>query len=187
MAYSARRGVNVSQYVANLNTVPAPDDLLNSPTNLDDDLALFTSNEFVDWDGSSGFNPNPTSFDMNFEQPTNPVATPSVSEPKMDFNLDSEYFSSTGALMFCALSPSSPLFPPLFQCFFRCSVMLVLQCPECFQINALPNQRSPRVAAHPASLAASHPVSPRSLAIHSVAHTVSERPTTRSWGTSPSS
>jgi hypothetical protein len=93
MSYGGRRGVNVSQYIANLNTVTPPEDPLESPPNLEEDLALFTSNDFIDWDGSTGtagFNQTQTSFNVNFEQPTNATGA-SVSEaPKMDFNLDSE-------------------------------------------------------------------------------------------------
>lgn len=98
--YSGRRGVNVSQYIANLNTVHPPEDLLDSPPNIEDDLALFTSNEFMDWDGSSGFEQNPASFDVNFEQRTNAVDT-SATEPEMDFNLNSKY--PLAAVLACLL------------------------------------------------------------------------------------
>lgn len=52
-AYNARRAPNVSQYIANLNTIPsaadaaAPQDFGNFD---DDDLALFTNTQFFDFD-----------------------------------------------------------------------------------------------------------------------------------------
>ena len=42
---------NVSQYVANLNTIPSPTDAEhNQDVSLDDDLALFTDTQFFDFD-----------------------------------------------------------------------------------------------------------------------------------------
>jgi hypothetical protein len=50
--YNGRRAPNVSQYIANLNTIPAVND---TPTqqdfgNFDDDLTLFTNTQFFDFD-----------------------------------------------------------------------------------------------------------------------------------------
>ncbi|KAI9642755.1 hypothetical protein NHQ30_008487 [Ciborinia camelliae] len=53
MAYNGRRGPNVSEYIANLNAIPTPQDLQNSnqdPFNVDDDLAMFTNAQFFDFD-----------------------------------------------------------------------------------------------------------------------------------------
>lgn len=53
MAYNGRRGPNVSEYIANLNAIPTPQDLQNSnqdPFNVDDELAMFTNAQFFDFD-----------------------------------------------------------------------------------------------------------------------------------------
>ncbi|KAK9382858.1 uncharacterized protein V2V93DRAFT_363667 [Kockiozyma suomiensis] len=47
MAYSSHRGINVSQYIANLNAVD-PDDLVQNDK--PDDLSLFTNTHFFDFD-----------------------------------------------------------------------------------------------------------------------------------------
>ena len=45
------RRVNVSEYIANLNSIPSAQDLQNAESfNLDDDLALFTNTQFFDFD-----------------------------------------------------------------------------------------------------------------------------------------
>lgn len=51
--YNARRAPNVSQYIANLNTVPSAADLAAQQefANFDDDLAMFTNTQFFDFDG----------------------------------------------------------------------------------------------------------------------------------------
>lgn len=51
--YSARRAPNVSQYIANLNTVPSAADLAAQQElgTFDDDLAMFTNTQFFDFDG----------------------------------------------------------------------------------------------------------------------------------------
>ena len=50
MAYNGRRGPNVSEYIANLNAIPTPQDLSNQENFGDDDLALFTNTQFFDFD-----------------------------------------------------------------------------------------------------------------------------------------
>lgn len=92
---NGRRGVNVSQYIANLNTVNPPEDNLESPPNFDQDLALFTNTEFIDWDaGVDNFEQQQSTppLDVNFDPPTNTTATADASEPKMDFQLNSRSF-----------------------------------------------------------------------------------------------
>ena len=89
-AYNGRRGVNVSQYVANLNTIPSPDDLVDNttPPNLEADLALFTNNDFIDWDaGRDNFDRTLSLDNINFEPPTNSrTSRASGGEAKMDFS-----------------------------------------------------------------------------------------------------
>lgn len=51
--YNGRRGPNVSQYVANLNTIPSAQDTASrnqDPLEIENDLALFTNTEFFDFD-----------------------------------------------------------------------------------------------------------------------------------------
>jgi len=52
-AYNGRRAPNVSQYIANLNTIPSASDMAAPQqdfANFDDDLALFTNTQFFDFD-----------------------------------------------------------------------------------------------------------------------------------------
>lgn len=51
MAYNGRRGPNVSEYIANLNAIPTPQELqAQENLNFEDDLALFTNTQFFDFD-----------------------------------------------------------------------------------------------------------------------------------------
>lgn len=52
MAFTPRRGPNVSEYVANLNTIPSEQDLQSHPSDFkfEDDLAMFTNANFFDFD-----------------------------------------------------------------------------------------------------------------------------------------
>ncbi|KAM3072564.1 hypothetical protein ACMFMG_009358 [Clarireedia jacksonii] len=53
MTYNGKRGPNVSEYIANLNAIPTPQDIQNSSQenfNIDDDLAMFTNTQFFDFD-----------------------------------------------------------------------------------------------------------------------------------------
>lgn len=59
----------MSRLIADLNnpTVPASSfDPLAPPTNLDQDLSLFTENDFIDWNAGSEFDPN-SALDLNFD------------------------------------------------------------------------------------------------------------------------
>ena len=49
--FGGRRAPNVSQYIANLNTIPSEYDLaVQEDYGIADDLATFTNAEFYDWD-----------------------------------------------------------------------------------------------------------------------------------------
>jgi len=88
--YNGRHGPNVSKYVANLNTIPTQQDLLAEPLNIEEDLALFTNNDFIDWNENDNLN---TSLDfLETEQQQRPgrqhAVTSNISaagEPKMDY------------------------------------------------------------------------------------------------------
>ncbi|KAI4751526.1 hypothetical protein E4T44_14868 [Aureobasidium sp. EXF-8845] len=89
--YSARRAPNVSQYIANLNTIPSAADLAAQQElgTFDDDLAIFTNTQFFDFDGEM-----PAFADMPQQQsPANmqpdmhkPLDFGSAAFPFSDFN-----------------------------------------------------------------------------------------------------
>ncbi|KAF2269237.1 hypothetical protein CC78DRAFT_612688 [Lojkania enalia] len=72
--YNGRRGPNVSQYIANLNTIsPQNDHPLSEPHDLDAELSLIMNSDFIDWNagdgadaGTSDFDLNPSTLDLNF-------------------------------------------------------------------------------------------------------------------------
>lgn len=69
--YHGRHGPNVSQYVAHLNTVPSPQDFVNeAPLNIEEDIALFTNSDFIDWDVNNFDLNTPLDFDLNPESNT---------------------------------------------------------------------------------------------------------------------
>lgn len=67
-----RRHPNVSQYVADLNTIPSTQDVASrNPDNfgLDDDMSLFTNTEFFDFDlGEMTGMSQPAEFDSPAEE-----------------------------------------------------------------------------------------------------------------------
>jgi len=96
--YNGRRGPNVSQYLANLNTIPSQQDLLAEPLNLEEELAVFTSAEFIDWD-AAGADLNNLNSPLDFldseqhsrQRPSRSHGTSSrlggVDSRKMDFHM----------------------------------------------------------------------------------------------------
>ncbi|KAF2709298.1 hypothetical protein K504DRAFT_379119 [Pleomassaria siparia CBS 279.74] len=91
--YHGRRGPNVSQYVANLNTLPTQQDLLAEPVNLEEDLAVFTSAEFIDWDATVVDLNSPLDFLDNDPQQrsSREHAGQAVDEPKLDFSMTGDF------------------------------------------------------------------------------------------------
>ena len=82
--FNGRPAPNVSRYIANLNTVPACDEPIESPPNFEADLAIFTNNDFIDWDaGVEGFEQNPSPLDITREQP---ASATTVGDAKMDYS-----------------------------------------------------------------------------------------------------
>lgn len=66
--FSGRRGVNVSQFIANLNTIPSAHEMATQNQegfNIDEDLALFTNTEFFDFD--MGEIPDITSQSLDYD------------------------------------------------------------------------------------------------------------------------
>jgi hypothetical protein len=86
--YSGRNGVNVSQYVANLNTIPSPQDTSVELANHEEDFSAFMNTEFFDIGGA----PLPE-FDLDANSQAGPAdligTANGVSEPKMDLNFNS--------------------------------------------------------------------------------------------------
>jgi hypothetical protein len=88
--YNGRHGPNVSKYVANLNTIPTHQDLLAEPLNIEEDLALFTNNDFIDWNEAEHLNASLDFLDNDQQQQPpsqQPVAShiSAVDDPKMDY------------------------------------------------------------------------------------------------------
>jgi hypothetical protein len=93
--YSGRRGqpVNVSQLLQDLNRIPepAPQPEDNLPS-LDDELAMFTNTNFIDWDAGTprGNAPSTHETPSSTTSPTERVSSEAVSGGEMsgfDFNL----------------------------------------------------------------------------------------------------
>jgi hypothetical protein len=64
--YYPRKAPNVSQYIANLNTIPSPQDATSQQQDgypLDDDLAIFTNAEFFDYDLGTNIDRSSVAFD----------------------------------------------------------------------------------------------------------------------------
>ena len=63
----------MSQYVANLNTIPSAHDMATQQADefgLDDDLALFTNTEFYDFDLGETVEQPPVDYDSRLEERT---------------------------------------------------------------------------------------------------------------------
>jgi len=95
--YNGRRGPNVSEYIANLNTIPSPSDQTLDPQNLEDDFALFTNADFAD---AGNFNMDvPLDFDFGVnDQPPTTQPSPATrnnsaasTDPKLDFSLPGDF------------------------------------------------------------------------------------------------
>lgn len=71
--YRGRNNVNVSQFLANLNTIPSADEQVVDSFNPDDDLALFTNTQFFDFDIGEQqveeLSPSTTSYESNTVTP----------------------------------------------------------------------------------------------------------------------
>lgn len=108
--YNGRRGPNVSEYIANLNTIPSPSDQTLDPQNLDDDFALFTNADFAD---AGNFNmdvPLDFGFAVNDQPSPTTQPTPAASNnaavsanPKMDFSLSGMCFTSRKCFLYSRL------------------------------------------------------------------------------------
>ncbi|KAI9815098.1 MAG: hypothetical protein M1827_002941 [Pycnora praestabilis] len=69
--YNGRRAPNVSQYIANLNTIPSAHDLATQQQegfNLEDDLAMFTNTQFFDYDLGQAMESVPVAYSPSQEE-----------------------------------------------------------------------------------------------------------------------
>ncbi|KZF25791.1 hypothetical protein L228DRAFT_244709 [Xylona heveae TC161] len=83
--FTGRRAPNVSQYIANLNTIPSPYEVAAQQQqenfNLDDDLALFTNAQFFDFDIGETVNQQPNQqsyYSANAQEASSPDNVPAA-------------------------------------------------------------------------------------------------------------
>jgi len=88
-AYNARRAPNVSQYIANLNTIPSATDSTAQQDfgTFDDELALFTNTQFFDFDMNESGSSIPNDIKFSPEQPR-PHQSPINLEPSTTLGQD---------------------------------------------------------------------------------------------------
>jgi hypothetical protein len=66
--YKGPRGPNVSQYIANLNQLSPPQDMLADPQPVSEDFSAFLNTDFFDINGGTGVDLNaPIDFDVDFD------------------------------------------------------------------------------------------------------------------------
>lgn len=69
--FNSRRAPNISQYIANLNTIPSARDVPNPQDEnytIEEDLAVFTNTEFFDFDLGEGIEQPSISYDPSQEE-----------------------------------------------------------------------------------------------------------------------
>jgi len=104
--YSARKAPNVSQYIANLNTIPSAHEIATGQDYpLDDDLAIFTNAEFFDFDLGENYEPS-------LEERTKQVVVPSKNNDAKTLNYDNGGFQFPD-LPFVPADPTAVLPEPL--------------------------------------------------------------------------
>ena len=85
-----RGKANMSEYIAQLNSIPSAQDLESSNNfNLDDDLAIFTNTQFFDFDLGQDADLQPGNFDGRGGQT---VAPDTIDMKSMDFNLQGTFY-----------------------------------------------------------------------------------------------
>ncbi|GAB7355018.1 hypothetical protein MBLNU459_g5622t1 [Dothideomycetes sp. NU459] len=85
--YNGRRAPNVSQYIANLNTIPSAADLAAPQDfgNFDDDLAMFTNTQFFDFDMNENVPDLPQDMSFPASQAGSQNALPQDSAKNLNF------------------------------------------------------------------------------------------------------
>lgn len=100
-AYKGHRGPNVSQYIANLNTLSPPQDLLSDPVPVEEDFSAFLNADFFDVNNPRNAGVDFTSpIDFNVDIDAEPALPPKTggklarptintsADPNMDFSLN---------------------------------------------------------------------------------------------------
>jgi len=125
-AYKGHRGPNVSQYIANLNTLSPPQDLLADPVPVEEDFSAFLNADFFDVNNPRNASVDFTSpIDFNVDIDAEPALTPKTggklaqptvntsADPTMDFSLTGDFqftdFNNFGANNI--LDPTIPSLP----------------------------------------------------------------------------
>jgi hypothetical protein len=79
--YKGPRGPNVSQYIANLNQLSPPQDMLADPQPVSEDFSAFLNTDFFDINGGTGVDLNaPIDFDVDFDA-AHPAGQPAETSP----------------------------------------------------------------------------------------------------------
>jgi len=87
-SFSGQRGPNVSEFIANLNTIPSAQDVANQSQenfNLDDDLAMFTNTQFFDFDIGQDADLQPPNFTFEALPRGEPAAATTHDSKGLDF------------------------------------------------------------------------------------------------------
>lgn len=109
--YSPKRAPNVSQYVANLNTIPSAHDLggqQHKQLAFDDDLAIFTNAEFFDFDLGETIEPVPVEYNPAQEERARRENAAGKPMHGLDYPDESYQFSD---LPFVPTDPTATLSP----------------------------------------------------------------------------
>jgi len=87
--YNAHRGPNVSEFIANLNTIPSAQEMAKQDNfNVDDDLAMFTNTQFFDFDLGQDADLNPPNFNFDGISRSEPASASTTTDTKpLDFNI----------------------------------------------------------------------------------------------------
>ncbi|MCJ1288471.1 hypothetical protein MMC26_007829 [Xylographa opegraphella] len=145
--YSARKAPNVSQYIANLNTIPSAHDTATGQDGfpLDDDLAIFTNAEFFDFDLGENYDPS-------LEEPAKQGTAPKNNDTKaVDYGNDGYQFPD---LPFVATDPTTVLPEPLDTNYVA---------PSPFDVTAFGNPTSPYGISQPPHTGDKRPFSATSM------------------------
>ncbi|KAK4693870.1 hypothetical protein P7C71_g3605, partial [Lecanoromycetidae sp. Uapishka_2] len=104
--YPGRKGINVSQYVAGLNAIASPNDVVgktDNDLNLDDDLARFTNTDFLDYDAQDFFDASQLpEYDAGQEERArreNAAANSKFDAKEMNFGNDPFHFTGISSYM----------------------------------------------------------------------------------------
>lgn len=159
--YNGRRAPNVSEYIANLNTVPSFELPGQENINFDDDLALFTNTEFFDFDMSElPAMPQSFEYDQAQEQRARRGNAAAARQAMKQQQQPSQDVPANAALSGLA---DFPQFPD-FSNFSPVEPASATTAPAAFSpVQQSSSAYSPHAAGYPASAASASPTSPTSV------------------------